>query len=69
MRCHERILNTLVDFFWQRAPVHAARSSQGLTEITMSIAAEGGTLSLPCNTPTTWSCWSLNGCGKKSEIP
>ena len=40
MRCHERILNTLVDFFGS-VPQYTQPNSQGLTEITMSIAAEG----------------------------
>ena len=40
MRCHERLLNTLVDFFGS-VPQYTQPDEQGITEVTMSIAAEG----------------------------
>ena len=40
MRCHERLLNTLVDFFGS-APQYTQPDQQGVTEVTMSIAAMG----------------------------
>ena len=40
MRCRESLLNTLVDFFGD-VPQYTKPDDQGITEVTMSIAAEG----------------------------
>lgn len=40
LRCHVKLLNTLVDFFGN-VPQYTKPNDQGMTEVTMSIAAEG----------------------------
>ena len=65
MRCHERILNTLVDFL-AACPSTRSPTARDSPRSPCPLPPRASS-SLPCNTPTTWSCWSLNGCGKNQR--